>query len=286
VHEVEPPAETQRRRGLEPMPPRLRVSAGDSLPKPILTAAEAVGGNRGAWTQQDLFVASWLRVMKKQRLVRRSRKSGSWECLTRGHEDTKKAGAWVLEKGSSHPLRRRVGMQPVATHLLVDREHPPSVRGDLGRGHEARVSRFSVHGSGRGSAGVGSNVLARSASPSLPLQWNRPGLATTTRWMTAAAMRPNRACWRGWPWRKAMRPELRPHLVATKPGPFVACTPWCMRATGGRRWTHQTQVEGLGHVPRPGTRRRSSQPRPTSGTTSAARLPGSHGWTFHGSSRS
>ena len=88
VHEGDPPAETQRRGGLEPMPLRLRVSARDSLPKQIPKAAHAMGGNRGAsplipasavlecpvlasrgaaggWTQQDFFAASWLRVIKK-----------------------------------------------------------------------------------------------------------------------------------------------------------------------------------------------------------------------------
>ena len=48
VHEVDPPAEMLRRRGLEPMSPRLRVSSGDTLPKTIPTGAHAMGGNRGA----------------------------------------------------------------------------------------------------------------------------------------------------------------------------------------------------------------------------------------------
>ena len=54
-----------------------------------------------------------LRVLKKQRLVWRSRESGSAEWLTRKHADTKRAGSWVLKPGF------------MPTRFWIERSLPP-----------------------------------------------------------------------------------------------------------------------------------------------------------------
>jgi hypothetical protein len=50
-------------------------------------------------TETECWFGPDLRVIKKTAPRGRSRESGSREWLTRGHEDTQKAGAWVLKPG-------------------------------------------------------------------------------------------------------------------------------------------------------------------------------------------
>jgi len=53
------------------------------------------------------------------------------------HRPMGEIGRWKFARRAgvhAHPLRRRVGTQPAATHPLVNREIAYSLRGDLGRG--------------------------------------------------------------------------------------------------------------------------------------------------------